>query len=78
MDHQEEVPECPLCHEYMMLTGKQQITGDGFQPVVVPQLQASVLKPPFTVDVYVCSGCFHVHTTLCEEDRLRLIQGLSK
>jgi hypothetical protein len=78
LDHQEEVPECPLCHDYMMLVGQQQITGSGFQSAVVPALQAAVLNTPFSIDVYVCSGCFHVHTTLCEEDRLRLVQGLSK
>ncbi|WP_438347277.1 hypothetical protein ACP8HI_16425 [Paenibacillus sp. FA6] len=78
LDHQEEVPECPHCHEYMLLTGQQQITGTGWKPAVVPALQGSVLNAPFSVDIYVCTGCFHVHTTLCEEDRLRLIQGLSK
>ncbi|AOZ92083.1 hypothetical protein [Paenibacillus crassostreae] len=78
LDQQEEVPECPICHEYMLLTGQQQITDSNFQPTKVSFLQSAVLQPPFTVDIYVCSGCFHVHNTLCEADRLRLIEGLSK
>lgn len=77
LDEQEEVPECPHCHEYMLLAG-QQVTDTGFQPTVVKALQSPILSTPFTVDVYICTGCFHVQTTLSEEDRLRLVQGLSK
>lgn len=78
LDGQEEVPECPHCHEYMLLAGQQQITDSGFQPAIVKVLQSPVLSAPFTVDMYICSGCFHVQTTLSEEDRLRIVQALSK
>lgn len=78
LDEQEEVPECPHCHEYMLLAGQQQITDAGFQPNLVKALQSPVLSTPFTLDMYICSGCFHVQTTLSEEDRLRMVQVLSK
>ncbi|NMO96061.1 hypothetical protein [Paenibacillus lemnae] len=78
LDHQEEVPECMHCKEYMLLAGQQVVTGEGFNPVHPPHLQAPLLKPPFQYQVYVCSGCFQVQYTLCDDDRQRLIKGLTE
>ncbi|MHA0856630.1 hypothetical protein [Paenibacillus sp. CMAA1364] len=78
LDQQAEVPECPQCHEYMLLTGQQQITGNGWKATALPITKGKVLQPPFAIDMYVCTGCFHVQTTLSEEDRLRFVEELSK
>ncbi|MCM3173150.1 hypothetical protein [Paenibacillus sp. MER 99-2] len=78
LDHQEEVPECPHCREFMLLAGTQQADQANFTSV--PNGAAGtgdLLSPPFTVQMYVCSGCFQVQYSLSEDDRLRLIQNLS-
>ncbi|QCT03894.1 hypothetical protein E6C60_3183 [Paenibacillus algicola] len=78
LDHQDEVPECIHCREYMLFAGKQAMGGEGFQPVQLPHLQGPLLSSPIHVNMYVCSGCFQVQYTLDEDDRQRLIQRLSK
>ncbi|CAM2994243.1 hypothetical protein PASE110613_11195 [Paenibacillus sediminis] len=78
LDSQEEIPECPHCREYMLLAGHQTVTGDHYNSVVPASLNVPLLKPPYTLDVYVCSGCFHVSHKLSEDDRLRFIQTLNK
>ncbi|UPK45672.1 MULTISPECIES: hypothetical protein [Paenibacillus] len=78
LDLQEEVPECPHCREFMILTGTQKATKDTFNPVAnAVSGTDSLLDAPFSVQMYVCSGCFQVQYSLSEDDRLRLIQNLS-
>lgn len=77
LDQQEEAPECPYCHEYMLLTGEQEMTEPQFRPAVHPTRGTPIIHTPFKVQVYICSGCFNVHYSLKEDDRLKLIEGLS-
>lgn len=78
LDHQEEVPECPNCREFMILVGTQAATQDNFTLVAnAASGEGSLLASPFKVLTYVCSGCFQVQYSLSEEDRLRLIKNLS-
>ncbi|MEN1985445.1 MULTISPECIES: hypothetical protein [Paenibacillus] len=78
LDVQEEVPECPHCREFMVLTGTQTTTAEHFASVHNHASGSGLLMPmPFTVQMYVCSGCFQVQYSLAEEDRMRLIQNLS-
>ncbi|MFB8373089.1 hypothetical protein ACWIE6_04745 [Paenibacillus taichungensis] len=78
LDLQEEVPECPHCREFMILTGTQKASKDTFNPVANAVTGTdSLLDAPFSVQMYVCSGCFQVQYNLSEDDRLRLIQNLS-
>lgn len=77
LDEQVEVPECPFCHEYMLLAGQQKMTDSDYKPFVFNAIQAPILSAPFTVNMYICSGCFHVQSSLNEEDRVRLIEALS-
>lgn len=78
LDHQEEVPECPNCREFMILAGTQAATQDNFLPVAnAVSGEGALLSPPFKVLTYICSGCFQVQYSLSEDDRLRLIQNLS-
>ena len=77
LDDQEETPECHHCREYMMLAGTQRIADETFKSSVPDSLKLPLLKPPFDLQVYICSGCFQVHYTLSEDDRLRLIEGLT-
>lgn len=78
LDHQEEVPECPNCREFMILAGTKSSTQENFMPVAnAASGEGSLLSTPFKVLTYVCSGCFQVQYSLSEEDRLRLIQNLS-
>ncbi|MFB5267956.1 hypothetical protein ACE41H_14405 [Paenibacillus enshidis] len=76
LDSQEEVPECPHCREYMLLTGTRTVTADTFVPSVPAPLGKPVLEPPFTMNIYVCTGCFQVQHSLAEDDRLRLMHAL--
>lgn len=75
LDEQEEAPECVHCREYMLLAGTQRVE-EGFTPATPALVKGPLLKPPFDLHVYICPGCFQVHTSLAEEDRLRLIRGL--
>ncbi|WP_054955941.1 hypothetical protein [Paenibacillus dakarensis] len=77
LDHQDETPECFHCREYMMLAGTQRVDGEGFNPAALPFLKRPLLAPPFDLNVYICSGCFHIQYSLAEDDRLRLIEGLT-
>ncbi|MGF7046681.1 DNA-directed RNA polymerase subunit RPC12/RpoP [Paenibacillus sp. DS2015] len=77
LDEQLEVQECPHCHEYMLLTGQQKITDSEYKPFIFSALQAPILSTPFTVNTYICSGCFHVESSLNDEDRIRFIKGLN-
>ncbi|MHA6531478.1 hypothetical protein [Paenibacillus sp. BAC0078] len=70
-----EAPECPQCHELMLLSGKQQVTG--FEPSSPEALGGPVLKPPFALNVFVCPSCFHVQHSLAQEDRIQLVRNLS-
>ncbi|GIO52185.1 hypothetical protein [Paenibacillus cineris] len=77
LDEQEEVPECPKCRDYMVLAGTHQV-GEQFKPAAFGVLQGPVLTPPFQVQMYICTGCFHVEYNLAEEDRLRMVDHLSQ
>lgn len=70
-----EAPECPQCHELMMLAGTQPV--DSFAPSIPVTLGGPVLKAPFTLNLYVCPSCFHVHHSLAQEDRVQFVRNLS-
>ncbi|KGE18594.1 hypothetical protein PWYN_03850 [Paenibacillus wynnii] len=72
---QEEAPECPQCHELMLLAGTQSLTD--FTPSSPSALGAPVMKSPFSLNVYICPSCFHVHQSLAPEDRIQLVRNLS-
>ncbi len=76
LDGQEEIPQCPHCQEYMLFSGTQQMGTDGFNPAQTTA-GASFLPTPYTVNVYVCPSCFHVHQSLDEASRLHMIDALS-
>ncbi len=78
LDEQDEVPECPKCRDYMVLAGTQEISDQGFVPTRFSALKAPVIQPPFRVNMYICTGCFHVETNLTEGDRLRMVDHLSR
>ncbi|MFU1794126.1 hypothetical protein ACM1RC_09670 [Paenibacillus azoreducens] len=78
LDEQEEVPECPKCRDYMILAGTREIAEQGFVPTKFSALTEPVIKPPFRLNMYVCTGCFHVEENLSEEDRLRMVDHLSQ
>lgn len=72
---QEEAPECPQCHELMLLTGTQVVTS--FQPVVPSTLGVPLLTAPFSLNLYVCPACFHAQHSLAHVDRIQLIRNLT-
>ncbi|MDR0268804.1 hypothetical protein [Paenibacillus sp.] len=78
LDEQEEVPECPKCRDYMVLAGTQEVTEQGFIPAKFSSLKGPVIQPPFRLNMYICTGCFHVESNLTEEDRLRMVDHLSQ
>ncbi|MNC36043.1 hypothetical protein D3C75_845470 [compost metagenome] len=70
-----EAPECPQCHELMLLSGKQKV--EGFEPSSPEALGGPVLRPPFSLNLFVCPSCFHVQHSLAQEDRIQLVRNLS-
>jgi len=78
LDTQEEIPQCPHCQEYMLLAGTQEHGATGFVPNQSAGKELAFLKAPFKVNVYVCPSCFHVHQSLGEEERLRMIDHLTR
>ncbi|MEK4330108.1 MULTISPECIES: hypothetical protein [unclassified Paenibacillus] len=71
-----EAPECPQCHELMLHSGTQQVSG--FTPATPEALGGGpVLKPPFSLNLFVCPSCFHVQHSLAQEDRIQLVRNLS-
>ncbi|WP_042202014.1 hypothetical protein [Paenibacillus camerounensis] len=70
-----EAPECPQCHELLVLAGSQPVTG--FEPAASEALSGPVLKAPFSLNLYVCPSCFHVQQSLAQEDRIQFVRNLS-
>jgi hypothetical protein len=60
-----EGSECSYCGETTVLAGHQTVTAETFVPV-------GALKPPFTLDVYLCPSCMQVQYVLSELNRRRL------
>ncbi|MHA7964414.1 hypothetical protein ACX93W_09715 [Paenibacillus sp. CAU 1782] len=78
LEQQLEVPECPVCREYMLEAGEQQIGGDNFKAHVSPALGHSIVPVPFTVNWYVCPSCYHVSSQLAVSDREELAKRLHR
>ncbi|OXS58448.1 hypothetical protein B1A99_14685 [Cohnella sp. CIP 111063] len=77
-DEQELVPECPLCHEYMIEAGERIVGAPEFAPRVPDSLGEPLLEAPFKLTMYVCPSCFTVHSFLGDEDRQRLVRRISQ
>jgi hypothetical protein len=77
LDRQEEVPECPICQEYLVLAGRLTVTEREFAPNVPFPGALPFLKPPYRTDVFVCSHCFTFQYRLSEEDRMRTIRTIA-
>lgn len=77
LDQQEEIPQCPHCQEYMLLAGTQEMGGAGFTPLPATANNVAILPSTFKVNVYVCPSCFHVHQSLCEDERVAIIDKIT-
>ncbi|OBZ11837.1 hypothetical protein A8L34_16040 [Bacillus sp. FJAT-27264] len=75
LSQQEEAPECPQCHELLLLAGTQEV--NQFDPSSPAVLGGPVLKAPFSLNVFVCPSCFHVQHNLAQKDRVQLVRNLS-
>jgi hypothetical protein len=73
LDLQEEAPECPSCHSFMLFTGTQ-LAPQTYVPYVREGLKQPLLKPSFAMNVFVCPSCFKVEHILAEESRNALIE----
>lgn len=74
LDEQAEVPECPQCHEYMLLAGT--VETREFQPAVTSAVGGPMLNAPFSLNMYVCPSCFQVQHSLSEKDREQWIRNI--
>jgi hypothetical protein len=77
LDGQEEVPECPSCREYMVETGRQQVGGSGFEPVVHEEIGKALIDNPFHLVWFVCPSCFQMQNRLSAADRDEMLRRLS-
>lgn len=77
LDHQDEVPECPHCREYMIYAGQQELAPGSLDAPVPSGLKRPLLQAPVKLNVYICSACFHVSRFLSEDDRISFIRTVS-
>jgi hypothetical protein len=75
LDQQEEAPECPSCHSFMLFAGTQSAP-QSFLPFVHGGIKQPLLKAAFSTNVYVCPSCFKLEQIVSEPDRLELIEKL--
>jgi hypothetical protein len=78
LNEQDLVPECPLCHEFMIESGEQLITVDQFRNRVTEVLGEAVIEAPFTLTTYICPSCFSVHSFLGDSYRHQVVRRLSQ
>jgi hypothetical protein len=78
LNEQELVPECPLCHEYMIESGEQLISAAQFRHRVTDVLGEAVIEAPFTLTMYICPSCFTVHSFLGDSHRHLVVRRLSQ
>ncbi|MCM3703663.1 hypothetical protein [Paenibacillus macerans] len=77
LDHQDEVPECPHCREYMIYAGQQELAPGSLDAPIPAGLKRPLLQAPVKLNVYICSACFHVSRFLSEDDRISFIRTVS-
>lgn len=78
LNEQELVPECPLCHEYMVETGEQLISANQFRPRVSETLDGAIIEAPFALTMYACPSCFTVQSFLGDSHRHQVVRRLSQ
>ncbi|KAA9005345.1 hypothetical protein F4V43_07675 [Paenibacillus spiritus] len=76
LDGQEEVPECPQCHELMVLAGTRTVEAEQFRGIRPAGLGTELLTAPFAMNLHVCPSCFLVQESLTEEFRSRWIRNI--
>ena len=76
LETQEQMPECPHCREYMLLTGQQTIQPEGFEATVSGAVKQSLLTAPFKMNVYICPSCFHSSSFLADESKVQLVRNV--
>jgi glutaredoxin len=76
-DDQDEVPECPVCREYMIEAGVQVMNDQRFESRVAPSLGEAVLPTPFQLILYVCPSCYHTSSMLSHADREQMLKRLT-
>lgn len=77
IDEQGEVPECPVCREYMLEAGEQSVGGEQFRPAVPPSLGIPVVPNPFRLIWYICPSCYHTSSQLSHKDREEMLRRLA-
>lgn len=77
-DEQEEAPECSGCHEFMLLAGKETVSGESFDPHISKTIGRAFIQAPFSLDVYVCPSCFKVEKLLSDTDRMLMVQAIKE
>jgi Zn finger protein HypA/HybF involved in hydrogenase expression len=78
LNEQELMPECPLCHEYMIESGEQLLSTHQFRPRVADIMGEAVIEAPFTLTMYICPTCFSVHSFLGDAHRHQVVRRLSQ
>lgn len=78
VDEQDEAPECPVCREYMLEAGVQQMGGAGFRPTAHQPLGKPILPETFALVWYVCPSCFHASSVLSLADRKAMLDRMSE
>ncbi|MFB9330315.1 hypothetical protein ACFFSY_30590 [Paenibacillus aurantiacus] len=78
LDQQADMPECPVCREFLLEAGTQTVAEGTFAPVYSKLLKGPLLAAPFQVVTYVCPACFHVENKLAKSDQDRVIQTLAE
>ncbi|MFC4099543.1 hypothetical protein [Paenibacillus xanthanilyticus] len=77
LEQQLDMPECPVCREFLLEAGAQTVA-EGFAPVYSKLLKGPLLAAPFQIVTYVCPSCFHVENKLAKPDQDRMIETLAE
>jgi hypothetical protein len=70
VDGQDEAPECPSCRQFMLYVGDQQPSdAEKFSPVIPLSAGSALVRPNYSLKMFVCPSCYRVDYLLSEHDR---------
>ncbi|MBB3114341.1 putative RNA-binding Zn-ribbon protein involved in translation (DUF1610 family) [Paenibacillus phyllosphaerae] len=78
LETQLEMPECPVCREYLLEAGVETIGEGTFKPAYSKLLKGALISAPFQIVHYVCPSCFHMENKLSKADQDRMIATLAE
>lgn len=73
---QEQSVECSHCRNTMIYTGQQEVSEKGIKLFIPQGMTEPFMKPPFTLNIWVCPSCFTLTYQLDERSKQRIISSI--